>query len=81
MAGGAKQENYQAYDFSGGTSYCWASNSSESKAGDSSNGLFFHSLGNGCLILTTDWLDEMYLAYDLSSGEPGDIFYLVREKK
>ncbi len=81
MAGGAKQENYEAHDFSGGTSYCWASNSSENKADDTSNGLLFHSLGNGCMILKTNWLDEMYLAYDLSSGDSGDVFYLVREKK
>ena len=77
MPGGAKQSSYTAYDFSGGSSYVWAENQSENLAVDYGNGIRFKSLGNGCMLVESDWIDEMYAEYD----DPAGVYYLVREKK
>ena len=77
MPGGAKQSSYTAYDFSGGSSYVWAENESENLAVDYGNGIRFKSLGNGCMLVESDWIDEMYAEYD----DPAGVYYLVREKK
>ncbi len=77
MAGGARQSNYEAYDYSYGSSYVWATNESEGSAVDYSNGIRFKNYGNGLTIIESDWIDEMYLQYD----DPAGHYYLVREKK
>lgn len=75
--GGAHQSSYEARDYENGSSYATASNTGEMTAVDKSNGISFKSLGNGCMMVETDWIDEMYLQYD----DPGGVYYLVREKK
>nr|MCR4721409.1 hypothetical protein [Lachnospiraceae bacterium] len=72
--GSSGKSDYTTYDYATGSPYLWASNTSESKANDGN--WYFHSLGNGCMIVTTDWLEEMYDVYD----DPAGYYYLVKEK-
>ncbi|MBP5159291.1 MAG: hypothetical protein ILP10_03225, partial [Lachnospiraceae bacterium] len=74
LATGAKQDNYTTYNYTDKTRNLWIDITSESEASDGS--FIFKCYGNGCINLTTDWLDEMYIQYD----DPAGIYYLVKEK-
>ncbi|MBR5368570.1 MAG: hypothetical protein IK138_04720 [Lachnospiraceae bacterium] len=73
-ASGKGKSDYTTYDYVTGSPNLWANNTSESKADCGT--WYFHSLGNGCMIVITDWLDEMYGVYD----DPAGVYYLVKEK-
>ena len=72
--GSSGKSDFTTYDSVTDSPYLWAENTSESKANDGN--WYFQSLGNGCMIVTTDWLEEMYDGYN----DPAGYYYLVKEK-
>jgi len=74
--GPGSQEHWQAQGMTGTLSSANANNSSDTRAVDSIEGLYFSAAKNSVAI-ESDWLDELYYEYSTPDG----VYTLVREKK